>query len=142
MSNLAVPHHTVSALAQYQTPEEFKNHIMTALKEKLEDVDVMFNSILLAIYIRPEKTKGGIIRPDSNVSEDVWQGKAGLVLKLGPNAFEDDGEYNFHGQKIAVGEWVVFKVGDAWSLNIGDIACRLVRDSNIRLKVKNPAIVF
>lgn len=138
---LVMPSRNIEDLSQASSPEQFKKVLMSKIGN-LDDVEVLYNSILLAIYIRPEKTVGGIYRPTANVEEDIWQGKAGLVLKLGPNAFEDDGDYNFHGQKAVPGEWVVFKVGDAWSLNINNVACRLVRDSSIRLKVKDPNVVF
>ncbi len=141
MSNVVMPQ-SIAALAGFQDPDEFKSHVLDSLDTILPDVEVMFNMVLLAIYIRPEKTRGGIIRPGQNVEEDAYQGKAGLVIKIGPNAFEDDGEYNFHGQTVEVGEWAVFKVGDAWPLSINGIACRLVRDSGLKLKVKDPSIVF
>ncbi len=108
----------------------------------LDDINVMFNMVLVATYIRPEKTTGGIIRPGMNVAEDEWQGKVGLVLKLGPNAFVDDENDSFYGQKVEPGEWCVFKVGDAWSLKVNGYPCRLVRDSSIKLKVLDPNIVF
>src|SRR3954469_22158617 len=108
----------------------------------LSKIDVMFNMVLVATYIRPGTTSGGIIRPDSNLEEDVWQGKVGLVLKCGPDAFRDDDEVTFNGQKAEVGEWVVFKVGDAWQLLVGDWPCRLVRDSSIRMKLADPGIVL
>ena len=102
----------------------------------------MFNMVLLATYIRPNVTPGGIIRPDTNVEEDVWQGKVGLVLKLGPNAFVDDDDARFYGQKVELNEWCVYKVGDAWSVTIGNWPCRLVRDSSIKMKVKDPNMVL
>jgi hypothetical protein len=141
MSNLVLPRKNIQQLSQFNNPEDFKRHVLKVTVEALKGVDVMFNQLLLAIYIRPEKI-GSIIRPNSNVEEDVWQGKAGLVLKVGPNAFEDDGEYNFHGQSVSVGEWVAFKVGDAWALEVGGFACRLVRDSNIKLKVQDPSVIL
>lgn len=115
-----------------------------AIKKKvgsLAGIDVMYNMVLLAAYVRPSRTKGGIIRPGENIEEDIWQGKVGLVLKLGPDAFRDDDEVSFSGQTANLGEWVVFKVGDAWQLTINDWPCRLVRDSAIRLKVADPSIV-
>lgn len=115
-----------------------------AIKKKvgsLHGIDVMYNMVLLAAYVRPAKTKGGIIRPGENVEEDIWQGKVGLVLKLGPDAFKDDEEVSFNGQVANLGDWVVFKVGDAWQLTINDWPCRLVRDSAIRMKTADPSIV-
>lgn len=108
----------------------------------LSKVHVMFNMVLVAQYVRPVMTKGGIIRPTENLEEDVWQGKVGLVLKLGPNAFQDDGDMSFYGQTAEIGEWVVYKTGDAWQLTVGEWPCRLVRDSSIKLKLDDPAIVL
>lgn len=141
MSTLVLPRQNIETFAQARTPDEFKE-LVFKLVGNLSDVDVMYNQVLLAIYIRPEKTRGGIIRPTSNVEEDVWQGKAGLVLKVGPNAFEDDAEYQFHGQRANVGDWCGFKVGDAWSVEVNMVPCRLVRDSAIKLKVKDPNIIL
>ena len=44
--------------------------------------------MLCAIYIAPEKTAGGIIRPQSNIDEDIHQGKVGLIVGVGPLAFQ------------------------------------------------------
>lgn len=118
---------------------------MEAIKKKvgnLHGVDVMFNMVLLAAYVRPSKTKGGILRPGQNIEEDIWQGKVGLVLKLGPDAFIDGPDFSFNGQKAKHNEWVVFKTGDAWQLTINDWPCRLVRDSAIRMKVEDPSMVI
>jgi len=139
--SVVVPHRTIETLSQSNSPEEFKKAMLRTIGD-LSGVNVLFNMVLIGIYIRPERTAGGIIRPTDNVKEDIWQGKAGLVLKLGPNAFQDDDEAKFYGQKVDVGEWGVFKVGDAWSLEINKVPCRLVRDSNIKLKVEDPSIVF
>lgn len=108
----------------------------------LSTVNVKFNMVLLATYFRPEKTAGGIIRPDANKAEDEWQGKVGLVMKLGPKAYVDDDETVFGGEKIATGEWAVYKIGDTWSLNINGYPCRMIRDSSIKLTVKDPNMVF
>ena len=137
--SVVLPHRAIGNVSRSANPKEA---ILKSVGDSLKDIDVLFNMVLVATYIRPEKTSGGIIRPDVNVQEDVWQGKVGLVLKLGSHAFVDDGESDFFGQKAEVGEWVVYKVGDAWSLNINGYPCRLVRDSSIKLKVKDPNIVF
>ena len=115
-----------------------------AIKDKVGDlsgISVMYNMVLIAAHVRPSVTRGGIIRPDQNVEEDIWQGKVGFVLKNGPDAFEDGADFSFNGQKAELDEYVVFKVGDAWQLTINDWPCRLVRDSSIRMKVENPDTV-
>lgn len=103
--------------------------------------ELFFNQILVATYIRPEKTAGGIYRPQNNVEEDIYQGKVGLVLKKGPSAFNND-EIDYQGQNVEPGEWIVFRVGDGWSCTINGVACRVVADTSIRMKIKNPEGVF
>src|ERR1700675_790738 len=107
----------------------------------LSAVTVMYNMVLLASYIKPERTKGGIIRIDQSREEDVYQGKTGMVLKLGQEAFKDDGDTKFYGQKAEAGEWVVFKLGDAWKIQVGDWPCLMIRDSAIKMKVTDPSII-
>ena len=102
---------------------------------------IMYNMVLLACFVKPERTKGGVILTDTSKEEDIWQGKVGMVLKLGPDAFKDDDDFSFNGQKADIGEWVVFKVGDAWQIQVGEWPCRLVRDSAIRMKVSDPSII-
>ena len=136
--SVVVPHRAIERVSLATDP---KAEIFDIVGD-LSGVRLMGDTVLLGTYIRPGKTKGGIIRPDDNVAEDVWQGKVGLVLKLGPDAFEDTPDYAFNGQKVAIGEWCIYKVGDAWSLNVSGYPCRLVRDVSIRLKVDDPGIVF
>lgn len=107
----------------------------------LSDERVLYNQILVAVYVRPEITSGGILRPGSNVQEDEYQGKVGLVVKLGPHAFQSEDE-DFGDADIAVGDWVVFRVGDGWSLTVRDTACRMITDRNIRIKTINPEIYY
>lgn len=138
---VAVPRKTIELFSQ-TAPANLKKTIQNALGNHVDDIDVMFNMVLVAIYIRPERTSGNIIRPDSNVVEDLWQGKVGLVIKHGPDAFQDDEVSHFHGQKVLPGEWCAFRIGDSWQLNINDVPCRLIEDSHIKLKVRDPSVVF
>lgn len=108
----------------------------------ISGVDVLFNNILVGIYIRPEKTKGGILRPESNLKEDVYQGKVGLVLKKGPMAFVSDANIDFMEMQVNEGDWIAFRVGDALSMQINGVDCRMVVDRSVRMRVTDPEIVF
>lgn len=108
----------------------------------LNGIELFHNQILVAIYVRPEKTAGGIIRPGMNVQEDEYQGKVGLVVKKGPSAFLDNDEEDFQGQNVTIGDWVVFRVGDGWQLTIRDTACRILTDRTVRMKIGNPGDIF
>lgn len=136
--SVLIPSRSIEIVSKAQDP---KAEILKLVGD-LSGIDIMYNMVLLAVYVRPQVTKGGIIRPTQNQEEDVWQGKAGLVLKLGKDAFEDDNDTSFNGQRADIGEWVVFKVGDAWQVQIREWPCRLVRDSSIKMKVNDPSIII
>src|SRR4249920_1322202 len=72
----------------------------------LGNYEIFHNQILVAVYVAPEKTKGGIIRPGQSIKEDEYQGKVGLVVKIGPTAFLDSEDESFQGQKVSLGDWV------------------------------------
>jgi co-chaperonin GroES (HSP10) len=115
----------------------------------LSGVEVFGNDILCAIYQRPTKTKSGIILSDKTVSEDLWQGKVFLVLKMGPTAFVDEDGNKF--RDIAEGDWVVGRSSDGWAVQFNSsslssskdvVPCRIISDLNIRLRVSAPDIVY
>ena len=108
----------------------------------IEGIDVYHNLILIGVYTRPEKTAGGIILSERTKKEDVHQGVVGLVLKVGPMAFVDDGATKFHGQSLNVGDWCVFRPGDTHKVAINGVVCRLVEDSLIKLRVPHPDVVY
>jgi hypothetical protein len=82
-----------------------------------------------------------LFKANETKMEDIWQGKAALVLKVGPDAFVDDATQSFAGSQIEVGDWVAFKVGNAWMMNIRGVPCRLIEDTQIRMKLKDPSIL-
>lgn len=108
----------------------------------LSGFEVFHNQILVAVFVRSNVTPGGILRPDTNIEEDEYQGKVGLVVKKGPSAFLDAGDDDFLGQDVNEGDWVVFRTGDGWQLTIRDTACRILTDRTIRMRIKNPGDIF
>lgn len=135
--SVVVPHQTIKHFSETQG----KQAIIDTVGE-LGGVTVMQNMVLVATYIRPEKTSGGLFLPDSALEEDVYQGKVGLVLKLGPTAFNDGEENRFGDLRANVHDWCVYRVGDSWDLTLRKVPCRLIRDSNIRLIVNDPEEIF
>ncbi len=134
------PVKAIEAISQAKTPADAKK-IIFELVGNLDNVEVIGSQVLLGIYVRPEKTKGGIFLTDSAKEEDIWQGKVGLVLKWGPDAFRDENG-DLYEQRAEVGDWGVFRINDTWTLKVGDMPCRLVADKSLRLKLKDPSIVF
>lgn len=124
-------------IAQSANP---KNGIQKAVGD-LSNVSLFSGRVLVGIYIAPEKTAGGIFRPQSNIQEDRWQGVVGLVLKKGAMAFVDDENHKFHDQNVNVGDWVTFRPGDAKRIQINGVDCRIVEDVLIDMVIDSPEII-
>ncbi len=115
-----------------------KVEIMSRVKDHLPGVKVLGADLLMAIYVRPEKTASGIYVADVTRKEDIYQGKVGLVLALGPLAFVEDETHKFGGVVPKVGDWIAVRVGDTFQLSLGQQACRLVQDVNVRAILDAP----
>ena len=106
---------------------------------------VQLGDILVALYQRPEKTDGGVFLTDKMRGEDIYQGKAGLIIKMGPLAFADDLEHTppiVWPVKPDIGSWVLFRTSDGWPLVIGEQHCRIVNERGIRMILNRPDVVF
>ena len=108
----------------------------------ISKIEVLHNQTLVGVYIRPEKTKGGILLTSQTRDEDRYQGKAGLVLKKGPLAFVDDDNNKFHGQNVDIGDWVFYRVSDGFPLVLNGTLCRLLEEVHVKGKIPSPDVVF
>lgn len=110
-------------------------HEKDAAEEIREDVGAFCDHItmlgadvLIVMYERiktaggaDRRSAGGIIIPDvknGTAVEDKWQGKVGLVMKLGPIAFKDDATHDWGGVAPKVGDWVIINVSETFSYDI------------------------
>ena len=118
-----------------------------AILKHLGDItgmEVFYNQLLVATRPRPRQgTLGGVkwFAPDEAIQEDAFQSKVGLVVKMGPTAFEDDADTTFDGQRVDVGDWIVYTVKDGAQLIINDVHCRLLGPQHIRMRLSNPDTV-
>lgn len=109
---------------------------------------VQFSRILVAVYQPPivNKTAGGIILTESLVEEDVdeylWQGKVGLIVAMGPQAYVDDDSVKFHGTKNKIGDWVWFHPSDARGCEVNGVFCRVLREGDIIGTIPHPDYVW
>ncbi len=106
----------------------------------LDDYELFHNQVLCAVYMRPEKTKSGLILTDTTRAEDAYQGKVALVVKKGPTAFVADDQWDF--ADIEVGDWVFFRISDGWSQTVNQVLCRVVRDTQVLGRIQNPDQVW
>lgn len=123
-----------------------KKALLDALGD-ISGIEVLHNLVLVATYIEPETTAGGIIKPDRRLDENRFQGKAALVLALGPLAFVDDAVARFGGVKLQVGDWVMVRPSDGMELFMVDAggsagtSCRLFEDTAIKARIADPALI-
>ncbi len=108
----------------------------------LSNFELFGNQILLGVYMRPEKTKGGLYLSEQTRGEDEHQGKAMLVLKKGPGAFQTDSNYNFYGMDVKEGDWIACWVTDGRKIKINGQLCRVIEDVYIRMRIPSPDAVF
>lgn len=145
--------------AECTTLAELTAKLTADLAPVVQGIQLLRNRVLVASFIRPEKTSGGIIRPDATREEDKWQGKAGLILAVGPSAF--DFEEVIHDLEAGaplehvhaehnlprVGDWVFFRGSDTWDSGL-QVApgvgahCRFIFDDAIIGRIADPATIW
>lgn len=108
----------------------------------LSCIQVTHNNILLAVYERPAQTQSGIHLPDRYREEDTFQGKAALILAVGPSAFKDSAGWNFSAVPMEVGDWVAIRPSDGWNITVNKVLCRMIPDTGIRAKISGPDVVW
>lgn len=122
--------------------EDPRQQILTEVKAYTDQIRVLGPELLCCVYMRPKQTKSGLTLPDSYRKEDEFQGKVGLVIKMGPIAFQDDADHRFGNIAPKIGDWVLFRVGDTFELIVGDRKFRIVQDVNVRAILDAPDIVL
>jgi co-chaperonin GroES (HSP10) len=114
----------------------------------IEQFEPAHDLVLVATYIRSDKTKSGLILGgDRTRAEDRFQGKIGLVLKTGlklktPEPFGDDAP-------ILPGQWIMYRASDAHEFffvqedkPLDGASVRLIEKGLIFARVQNPESVF
>ena len=119
-----------------------KQTLLKSLGKEYSSFKIFNNQVLCAVYVRPQKTKGGVLLPHMTTDEDKIQGKVGLVISMGPMAFVDDSNSWFKDANINIGDWVVFRPSDGWSVTINGNICRILDDTNIRGTIPHPDLVW
>lgn len=116
-----------------------------AVAAKLGDMKgfrMLGSDVLVATYVATEKTAGGIIRPETSIHEDRWQGKVGLVLMMGPSAFKYDGQFPYEGEAPKIGDYVMFHTADGRELFIGGTSCKIIYSQLIRMVTPDPDEIY
>jgi co-chaperonin GroES (HSP10) len=120
----------------------------TLLREigDISDIEVLNDRILIAIYRHEGKTEGGIITDiGTTQKESDYQGKVGLVLKIGP-LVNVEGKAQTRGAELKIGDWVVVNPSSGLSMHAGkhgsDRMLRMLVERDIHMRVKRPDCVW
>lgn len=124
--------------------------LVTIEPSYLRDYEPFHNLLLVATYVRSDKSVGGVILGGARTrDEDRFQGGTGLVLKVGPAAFKDDAVNKFYGLTVKPGDWVHYRASDAREFFFVDpktgmdgTSVRLIEDVHIKGRVKEPESVY
>jgi len=122
----------------------------------LSDYEVFHNLVLVATYVPPNRMfkgpDGKLVEfhtTDNNLAENRFQGKAHLVLAVGPLAFSDDTAAKFGGVNIKKGDWVWLRPSDGFEMFIRDrresdkgLSCRVIEDTFVRGRVTDPSLIY
>lgn len=138
-----MPATSPSSLLKLSQADDPADAIRKALGSSLNDIEIFGAQILVGTYIEPEKTSGGIFRPQSSIQESLYQGSIGLVLKKGPWAFQNDErlQIDWKGQNVDVGDWVVFRYSSAWEQHLNGVSVRFVDDRDIKAVISSPSLL-
>jgi hypothetical protein len=76
--------------------------------------------------------------------EDKWQGVSGLVLKMGPHAYEENDAIEFRDEdRCRVGDWVMFRRGEGVRCRIWKEECILLEsERSVKMILPRPDLVF
>jgi len=133
-----------------KTSELQKAELIRATANSVKNAKVIRNRILVATYVQRTITKGGIHLADKTMDESRYQGKVGLILKMGPKAFhfpEHDaqiavGDLSFMLGYPGVGDWVMYRAADTWEVGLGGASCRFVYDEAVWADIEEPEAVW
>jgi hypothetical protein len=102
--------------------------------------------VLVAKWIR--KKVGSILLSAKTQVEDGFQGKVGLVLKVGPLAFRDDDHHDWAGQTAKAGDWIQFNYSSGSDFDhypagsTEPVRCKILDESEIQMIIQRPDFAF
>ena len=111
----------------------------------ISDIEVLNDRILIGIYRHEGVTQGGIITAGKTSLESDYQGKVGLVLKIGP-LVNVEGKSQTRGVELKIGDWVVVNPSSGLSMHAGQHGSsrmlRMLIEKDIHMRVKRPDCIW
>lgn len=106
------------------------------------DFDLATNRVLVATYIEPNVSKGGIFFTDGRTNESKYQSKVGFILKKGAMAFQDDATTKFAGFNPDIGDWVFYRPSSGLEMGYRGVHVRMFADQDIAGTVYRPDLIW
>ena len=134
MNTLILPKHVAERrIKQVQKEKKVK-------KKPLEEMSLPKPTgwrILVLPYKAKEKTKGGIILSDKTVTESQIATNCGLVMDIGPDAYNDKDKFP-NGPWCKKKDWVLFARYAGSRINIDGGELRVLNDDEILGTIEDP----
>lgn len=126
-----------------KTAADFKADLMKIVGD-VSTIEVYNNQVLVALHLGPAVSPGGVTLPQSQQDEAVYQGKVGCIIKLGPQAFQDSGQWHWEDPP-KVGDWIWSRSSDGWNLRINGrygAHSRVLLDTSVRGRIAHPEDIW
>jgi co-chaperonin GroES (HSP10) len=134
MTNLILPEHVAKARSKQEKKE-------TKKKEEAQLPQPTGWRILILPHKGKSKTKGGVYLTGKTVEESQIAANVGLVLKVGPDAYNDKDRFP-NGAWCKEKDWVIFARYAGSRLNIEGGELRLLNDDEILGVVDDPESIL
>lgn len=115
----------------FSIEEELKKH---------DDEDIPGWHVFLRLYIRPNRTKGGLIITDKTHDDQIYESCIGLVVAISPGAYTDS-RYEKTGAWCKKGEWRTFPRHAGYRQFLNGIPYWYLPEDAIGKREKDPRIV-
>ena len=154
---MAITRGNITTLAKLDGPDAQKAQIFHDLGD-LKQYEILGEDIIVAIYAEsnvlaefkgPDGNPFKLIGTDNRTTESRYQGKVGMIVLMGPTAFQfhNNGQ-PYDGIRPTVGDWVVFWPSDGRELFLRDakskgegVTCRKLPWTSVVMRVSDPRVV-
>lgn len=96
--------------------------------------------LLVRMYKLPEKTSGGLYRPEDAKALHDTASICAQVVAMGPDAYQHPEKFP-NAPWCSVGDWVVFRTYSGTRMKIGAEEYRLINDDTVEAVVDDPASI-
>ena len=138
--SLILPTHMAEARIKQRKAAQQIKQIKEKKKKPLEKMSIPKPTgwrIIVLPYKAKEKTKGGIILSDKTVAESQIATNCGLVMEVGPDAYQDEDKFP-NGPWCKKKDWVLFARYAGSRINIDGGELRVLNDDEILGTIDDP----